>query len=554
MRFNKCFPGFILVLFFSMLKIYCQDNLPRYWISFSDKVNTPFSIAQPEEFLSERAIDRRIRQNITITEQDLPVDPLYVDSLSRLGLQVINVSKWFNGALIATSNTELIDSIQKLVFIHGPAILVKPSIAYKSGISHVNADKFSVVQLSVPYGYSSSQIEMLHGEYFHQQEIEGEGILIAILDAGFDNADNISSLAHIWQEDKLITTKDFVKDDLNIFNSHSHGTLVFSIIAGIQENILYGSAPDAEFALIRTEDGNSEYLIEEYNWVCGAEFADSLGADIINSSLGYSLFDDARQNHSYNDLDGVTTPISVAANLAAAKGIVVVASAGNSGNDPWYRITAPADANNIITVGAVDSLGIITDFSSRGPSFDRRVKPDVCSQGLYTVGQYPDGSFVYAAGTSCSAPLITGMVACLWQVNRQADYLEVIDAFHKAGNQYFTPDSLYGYGIPDLTKSDQLLANTLVDSIGTVQTISIFPNPVHSYFYININQPEANGNQAITINIYDTLGRLCRRENRNIDSNNFILDFQDIQILNTGLYFLQVNLSGKTLALPFIKI
>jgi serine protease AprX len=554
MKLSRHLHIIVFSLFIFCGRNYSQDSLPRYWISFTDKINTPYSVERPLDFLSQRAINRRIRQHIPITVEDLPVDPAYTDSLSKLGLQVINVSKWFNGTLVATNDDALIDSIDHLGFVDGQPILVRPVITDKTPVSKISREKNSTSLLTSPYGYSSSQIEMLHGDYFHRQGIEGEGMLIAILDAGFENANSVSSLAHIWQDNRLLATKDFVKDSFDIFNSHLHGTLVFSIIAGIEEGILYGSAPAAEFALIRTEDGGSEYLIEEYNWLCGAEYADSLGADIINSSLGYALFDDSLQNHTYADLDGKTNPVSIAAHTAASKGIVVVASAGNEGNKAWHHIISPADAENIITVGAVDSLGIITPFSSRGPSSDQRIKPDVCSQGLFTVGQYPNGSFHYTAGTSCSAPLISGMAACLWQSNPSANYLDIIKALQKAGDQYFNPDSLYGYGIPDLTKSDRMLANSLGDSLIDLPTISLFPNPAHSSFYLNLYQQKESVTQLITISIFDIQGRLCYQENRTIESDNFILYFSDMQKISKGLNMVRINLSGKSLILPLIKI
>ncbi len=530
-----------------------QDNRPRYWISFTDKVHTPYSMQHPEEFLSAKSIERRTQQNIAVMETDLPVDPSYIDSISSLGLRIVNTSKWLNGVLVSTDDSLLIDSIQYISFIKGPAQKVKPRMLYQEPDLPQRILKNDIAFLSAPYGYSSNQIEMLHGDYFHQQGIHGEGMLIAILDAGFDRANSISSLAHVWNDNRIISVKDFVKDELDIFDAHHHGTLVFSIIAGVYENILYGSAPGADFALIRTEDGSSEYLVEEYNWVCGAEFADSLGADIINSSLGYSLFNDSTQDHLWSEFDGNTTPVSRGAKIAASTGMVIVCSAGNAGDDPWYHILAPADADNIITVGAVDSLGVITGFSSRGPSYDGRIKPDICSQGSYTIGQMPNGSFVYAAGTSCSAPLISGMAACLWQSNPQAGYLDVIEAFHKAGDRYFSPDSLYGYGIPDLAKSNILLTNMVEDPSG-INTISLFPNPMRDRLYLEVNQPGETGNQLIIVEIYDSMGRLCKRISDTIANDNFVLEIPEAEHLNTGLFLLLVNISGTDHTLRFVKL
>jgi serine protease AprX len=531
-----------------------QINTPRYWITFTDKQNTPYSISHPEAFLTERSIERRLRQNIPVTEEDLPVDPAYPDSLTKLGIRLINVSRWFNGALITSDDTILISDLENLSFIKNPAILLRPAINEDEPVSPISMEKNACIPTLAPYGYSTSQITMLHGEYLHNLGYRGEGKLIAILDAGFSNADHISSLSHVWQENRVIAIRDFVADENTLFmHSSEHGTAIFSIIAGIEEDFLYGSAPNSSFVLARTEEVAHEFLVEEYNWVCGAEFADSLGADIINSSLGYSLFDDPAQDHTYSDMDGRTTPVSIAAGKAASKGMVIVSSAGNSGNSPWFHIIAPADADSILAIGAVDSLGSVTFFSSRGPSYDRRIKPDVCSQGLYTVSQFPDGSFIYCAGTSCSAPLISGMTACLWQANPGASSFMITDAIRKTGDHYFNPDSLYGYGIPDFLKADWILGHGVTDTINSLTSFSLFPNPAHDYFYLVIRRPLRDNSEDAFITVYDITGNLCKQVTKRISGNNYVIMLDSPANLNTGLYYLQVIISEGTYTISFLK-
>lgn len=531
-----------------------QKGLPKYWISFTDKNNTPFSIDRPEEYLSSRSIERRVRQNIAIDEDDLPVDPEYLNQIRNKGIKIINISKWFNGALIELDDTTYLDTLRALSFIHYEIIQVKPEIKLIPDKSNYSKLKTNIEPLPAQYGYSYNQINMLHGEMLHQQGYTGEGMLIAILDAGFTNANIISSIDHIWEEHRVIAWKDFVKDGIDFFNSHSHGTVVFSIMGGVWPEMLIGTAPNAEYILVRTEDGYSEYLIEEYNWICGAEYADSIGADVINSSLGYTEFDDPSQNHTYADLNGRTAPISIAATIAARKGMIVVTSASNLGNDPWFRIGAPADADSILAVGAVDSLGIITNFSSRGPSYDGRVKPDIAAKGLMTVAQYSAGDFIYCSGTSCSSPVIAGIAACLWQAQPYSTNIEVIEAIRKSASQFFNPDSVYGYGIPDMVKAEWMLRSPDEIDNNTLISFTLFPNPASDYFYLMIYRPEDTTNELLTLNFYDLSGRLQRKENHLITGQQYALDIRDIAELTTGLYILEISLSGRKHTILFSKL
>ncbi len=548
------------ILCFSFLlwvagEVIAQSNLPKYWISFTDKTNTPYSAGRPEEFLSSRSIERRTRQGIAITEDDLPVDPEYLDRVRNEGITIINVSKWFNGALIGLSDTAYLDTLRALDFVKSKIVKVKPG--FKDIPAKTNDSKFKteISPLPVQYGYSYNQIHMINGDYLHELGFTGEGMLIAILDAGFTNANSISSLEHIWDENRVVAWKDFVKDGRGFFiNTHNHGTAVFSIIGGFQPEILIGTAPNAAYILVRTEDVSSEYLIEEYNWVCGAEYADSLGADVINTSLGYTQFDDPSENHTYSELNGRTAPISIAATMAARKGIIVSTSASNLGDDPWFHIGTPADADSILAVGAVDSDGIITNFSSRGPSFDGRVKPDIVAQGKNTVAQNIDGSFVPCSGTSCSSPVIAGIVTCLWQANPHATNIQVMDAVRKSASKYFNPDSAYGYGIPNMLTADWMLKPLEEITNNTITSFMLFPNPATDYFYLQVYRPEETSNETITLNFIDLSGRLHRQETRQITGHQFVLEIRNIDNLLTGLYILEIELSGHRHELLFSKI
>jgi serine protease AprX len=545
--------SFKIILAFLFFDAFCQITPQKYWIGFSDKNNSPYSIDNPREFLSERALSRRERQTIKINVTDLPVNTNYIDSLKRMGCKVINVSKWFNGVIVSIDDTVLLESIKQASFVKQPIIQVSCRQAAQIESHSIKQSEFLMVDIP-DYGRSENQIVMLRGDYLHQQGYEGENMIIAIEDAGFANANNINSLSNLWMSDRVIALRDFVKDSLNILEAHYHGTLVLSIIAGISDQIIYGTATQAEFALIRTEDAGSECLIEEYNWACGAEFADSLGTDVINTSLGYSTFNDPLQNHRYKDMDGKTIPIAIAADIAASKGMLVVVSAGNEANNSWYRITSPADAINILAVGAVNPEGIISNFSSRGPSYDKRVKPDVCAQGVEVIAQSENGSIVECNGTSCAAPLIAGLATCLWQANQQASSQQIIEAIRQSGSICDHPDSLYGYGIANFFKADRILKYMLNPVEDQSIRFNLFPNPVRDHFYVEIVRPEIALNEKITISYIDLMGRTISMETRNIDESYSLLEFQNIQYLPTGIYTLRIELPEQKYSLRFMKV
>ena len=258
---------------------------------------------------------------------------------------------------------------------------------------------------------------MLKGDILHNRDLKGKGKLIAILDAGFSRVDEMIAFEELFAENRILGTKDFVQRNNNVFDEHTHGMMVLSTMGAENKGQIIGTSPEASFWLLRTEDVDSENLIEEYNWLCAAEFADSVGADIINSSLGYTTFDDAGQNHTYTDMDGRTAPVSIAATIAAQKGMIVVNSAGNSGSGSWHFIGAPADADSILSVGAVDENADFAWFSSYGPSFDGRVKPTVVAQGRNTIVATSNNGTLTGNGTSFSSPIVAGLSACLWEAH-----------------------------------------------------------------------------------------------------------------------------------------
>ncbi len=544
-----CILVFVVTLNIFSIKSQIAPN--TYWIQFTDKENSTYSIDRPWEFLSERSIQRRYMQGISITEEDLPVNETYVDSLKSLGLTIHNVSKWFNGVVVVTTDTKLLDTIDHISFVQNKVDYLPSQQVIKSSI-----EKFpSLPETSLDYGYSENQIKMLNGQSLHSLNFDGRGMLIAVLDAGFTNTKKIESLQHLWKENKIIAWRDFVHDSNDMFNIHSHGTVVLSIIAGVIPKNLYGSAPGADFVLLRTENGASEYLVEEYNWISGAEFADSIGVNIINSSLGYSVFNDPRQNHTYANMDGKTTPISIAAKITASKGILVVTSAGNEGNDydPWQYITAPADADSILAIGAVSKDRIIADFSSKGPSYDGRLKPDVTAQGVRTYGQISVGNLTTCDGTSCSSPVMAGMAACLWQSRPDATAQQIRQAIIEAGDRYQWPDTIYGNGIPDM-----LLAQNILDSIAPpsndLSKIILSPNPIQDHAFLSATFPWLESTELGEINFYDINGRLIMRTYKYFNKGITIHPLEETLELEDGYYMIRIAIQKRYYKVPFLKL
>jgi hypothetical protein len=475
-----------------------QESIYKYWIQLKDKEGSLHSLDNPAEFLSQRALDRRLRYQIPIIENDLPVSQVYLDSLHHHDINILYSSKWMNAVVVESTDQNLEDALSHHSFVTGIELL------YQTTRNKSDADKFREFLSDEPFP-SDHQVEMLNGHKLHQQGYRGEDMIIAVIDGGFYNADSLAGFYSLWQNGQILGTRNFVDPSANFFWSinGSHGTNVFSIMGGYLPGEFGGAAMQASYWLIQTEDTRNEYRIEEANWLAGAELADSAGADVINSSLGYSdRFTDSTQNYNYSDMDGKTTLVTRAATLAASKGMLVVTSAGNAGNtgDPWQYIIAPSDGDSILGVAAVNAEGVRASFSSRGPSSDGRVKPDVAAQGQATVLIRSNGLVSTGNGTSFSSPVMAGLATCLWQKHRDMTNYEIIKAIRRTASQYHSPDSLIGYGIPDLELADILLAATKPNA----GEIHVFPNPSTQYINLWLPDTDEAGNYY---EIIDVTGR-----------------------------------------------
>ncbi len=448
----------VLVLLLSSFFAYAgESDTLKFWVSFKDKNNSPYSIQQPEAYLSKKAIKRRKTFNIKITVQDFPVNPAYIKKIENTGVKVLNRSRWLNGVSVLVGDKKKIKKILKLPFVKGikeVGVFSKKDntkldylLEFFMGLGSEGAD--TAKGNAQYYGRGLNQIQMLNGVAMHKKGLTGKGVVIAVLDGGFMNVHKLKTFQHLYQNNQILGSWDFVQLDSNVYDNNSHGMNVLSCMAAKTPYTMVGTAPDAQYWLLRTEDANTEYLIEEYNWACGAEFADSAGVDIINSSLGYTTFDDKSMNHTYKDLDGKKSVCTQAATIAAQKGIIICNAAGNEGDDDWRYLGAPADALGIITVGGVNPDSTHAEFSSYGPTADGRIKPTLSAQAVKAIVASVSEGFYGAQGTSFASPILCGMVACLRQANPTKSVEEMIHAMQFSATQYHNPDTILGSGIPN---------------------------------------------------------------------------------------------------------
>lgn len=541
---------FILILIATYTS-YSQVKENSYRLFLTDKNNNNYSIDKPAEFLSQKAIDRRVKQNIEIQNNDLPVSKMYLDSLEKLGLRILTKTKWLNSVIVYTTDKLLIDTITNLGFIKNK----QKTLSYLS--SQNNKNSFEINNLTIlsekndplDYGYATTQISMLNGHVLHQNGYKGQGITIAVIDGGFYNVDLLPAFDSLWLNNQILGTKDFVDSDNQVFDASSHGMKVLSTMGGNIQGELIGTAPKANYWLLRSEETSTEYSIEEDNWVAAAEFADSVGSDIITSSLGYSEFDDPTQNYTYSDMDGNTTFITKAADIAASKGILVLNSAGNLANDPWKYISAPADGDSVLTVGAVDAYATYAYFSGIGPTSDGRIKPNIAAMGYQTAVQGIDGYITVANGTSFSTPIIAGMAACLWQYYPNLNNMQIIKKIEESAHQCSNPDYYLGYGIPDFGKAANL-SNTSILTFAKKTFIKVYPNPFTSFINIELLQKI---NETVSIELYSIIGKKIKEERQFLNSFS-IIKFNNLENLSSGIYLLKIKIGNKVIQKKISKI
>jgi hypothetical protein len=551
----------LLVVFF-ISKIFAQDLPDKYYVQFTDKNNSPYSLDHPEEYLSDRAIKRRVKQNIPIDKSDIPVNLQYLEGVKNAGAQILFPTKWLNGVTIIAANQQIVNTISQLPYVSDVKLVTYESYKSKGNNkkSFFEAEAFdyekklkgstSIMHDSeYDYGQAYDQINLINGIPLHEMGYRGEGMVIAVLDAGFNNVPTQPLFDSLWANGQILGTKDFVTPGGDVFTLHTHGRKVLSTMAANISGLMIGTAPKASYWLLRPENPVQEYIAEEYNWVSAAEFADSVGADVINSSLGYIYFNNPAQDHTYDETDGNTAIVTIGADKAASKGIIVCNSAGNEGDNEWQHIGFPADGDSVFTIGAVDNDGYYASFSSTGPTADGRIKPNVVATGLGTTLADGYDSVTFGSGTSYSSPITAGMVACLWQALPDKNNMEVINSVMQSASQNENPDNLIGWGIPDYEVALSIL--TSIDSNEQQNGIisSVYPNPFDEKLILKFNHYYFDN---IKICVYNINGKLVY-QNYFYSPGFMLIMNKELSNLKNGCYLINISTKDDTQSIKIIK-
>jgi len=529
------------ILFFSCFSGFAEEDA---WVYFNVKNNSQSYFNNPLLMLSQRAIDRRVKQNITLDSKDVPIDISYINQVKSIsGITVMAKSKWLN-ALHVRGTQVAINSLKSFAFVDkvefaNKTLNATARIAATTKTKSVN--KVLESKANFAYGSSANQIQMLHGDNLHQQNYTGSGKIIAVMDAGFPSVNTTQPFQRLRDNGQILGGYDFVNRNANYYTGNSHGTMVLSCMGGYKEGALVGTAPDASFYLFITEDNSSENPVEESYWVEAAEKADSLGVDVINTSLGYFEFDENTYNHTYSEMDGKTAFMTRGAEIAFSRGMMIVVSAGNEGATSNPHIGVPADGISVLAVGAVNAVKTRVSFSSIGSSFDGRIKPDIMAQGEAVFLSDASGTIGMGDGTSFSSPITAGMVACLWQAFPNKTNKEIKDLILKSSDRYAVPNNQYGYGIPDFSLA---LSNGLGVNDFSKKTVFLYPNPTSDISAISFSDNFDTG----IFRVYSMLGQKMLEQSLTRAQSSVSL-----KALQSGTYIYSVNCDGNVFSGKLIK-
>ena len=536
---------FVIVLFLLSSYSFSQEDA---WVYFNDKPNAQFYFDNPLEMLSQRSLDRRINQNIAVDIKDVPIHQPYIEQISSsVGIEVKAKSKWFNALHVRGTITDIqnLSSLSFVNYVYFADRSLNMSGKIKNNFKVTNAynvNKVLDTNEFFPYGNSANQINMLNAQILHQQNYTGVGKVIAVMDAGFPNVDVVPAFQRLRDNNQILGGYNYVDRETDFYTRNGHGTMVLSTMGGYVENELVGTAPDSHYYLFITEDVNSENPVEESNWVEAAEYADYLGVDVITTSLGYFEYDNPNYSYTYNDIDGVTSYISRGSDIAFSRGIICVASAGNSGSGPNPHISVPSDAFNTVAVGAVQVNEAYAAFSSIGPSFDGRVKPDLMAQGQAAVVSSISGNIVTANGTSFSGPIMAGAISSFWQAAPSLTNQQIVDLVKQSADRFANPTNQFGYGIPDF----QLALNMAQLSLNENPNgrFLVYPNPAHDNLFVSFS----NSFEETELTLYNILGQAILKQ-----SVNSSQDPISVANLNSGIYIYKIKGSSLIQSGKIIK-
>lgn len=537
-----------IFVFTVILLSYCGYAQQDAWVYFTDKPNSQFYFDNPLEMLTQRSLDRRTNQNIAIDIKDVPIYQPYVDEIiTANGIEVEAKSKWLNSVHVRGSveNIQNLSSLSFVDHIQFADASLNSAGKMRTGTGNKVIQKVNKqmdVETLFNYGNSANQIQMLNGDLLHQANYTGTGKIIAVLDSGFLNVDSAPAFQRLFTNNQILGGYNFVSRNTNVYSLHNHGSMTLSCMGGFVDGQLVGTAPDAWYYLFVTEDVTQENPVEESYWVEAAEEADRLGVDVISTSLGYYKFDNPNYGHNYDDFTGDQAFASKGANIAFSKGMIVVASAGNSGAsaEPLNHIGVPAEANNVLAVGAVKNDETLALFSSVGPSFDGRIKPDVMAQGQESTVAY--NSVMVASGTSFSCPIMAGIIASFWQAAPSLTNQQVIDFVKQSSDRFENPDNAYGYGIPDFQLALDL-AQLSVNEPSKGRFL-IYPNPAHNNLFVTF----PNGFNQAKLIFYNALGQSIFEKSIS-NSEAFI----SLDSLKSGIYLYKIESSAFVQSGKIIK-
>ena len=532
----------LFVFFFISASLHSQES-QMYRLYLKDKGNPPFSLNHPEDFLSSKSIERRMKQNLPVDSIDLPLDPACLEAITETGATIRSYSKWVKTVVVHLADSTILPRLERLPFVDSLSCVWKGTLPAEADFPAESVSLSPAMRDDAinSYGSGFTQIALNNGQLLHDAGFRGKGMTIAVIDGGFVNVDKIDC----FNQEQIKGIKNFNHETTGMLTEGSdHGTMVLSCMLSNKSGYMTGTAPDADYYLFRTEVTSEEFPVEEDYWIAALEYADSLGVDIVTSSLGYFTFDDPAMNHTQAQLDGKTVPISRAADLAASRGIVLFNSAGNEGSNDWKKIIFPGDAENMITVGSVDKDSIRSYFSSYGFTADNRIKPDLMAMGSGDSVVSRSNTIVRANGTSFSTPIMAGLTACLWEALPALDSFGILRLLRETADRFQYPDSLMGYGIADVYKAC-LSQQTGIQLIAVPsEPVYISVNSFDNRLYINLINPEQY--PRCTADIYTALG------NKILTASNLSGSI-DISSFPKGVYIIRLQIEDKQWVRKFIK-